>query len=127
MGVPYEFFYRLGFHPWEDLAEHRPFADKLADVVRPRGEQDASRPTDRRSTLAAGAGSGVSNWPKRGWQVTGVDMIENGPRSGAATGCSQAGVDMRLVQGDVTDLRAADIGSDFRLVLDTGHLPRPDR
>ena len=27
---------------------------------------------------------------------------------------------MRLVQGDVTDLRAADVGSDFRLVLDTG-------
>ena len=27
---------------------------------------------------------------------------------------------MRLVHGDVTELRAADVGSDFRLVLDTG-------
>jgi len=32
----------------------------------------------------------------------------------------QAGVEMRLVRGDVTDLRAAGIGSGFRLVLDTG-------
>lgn len=30
------------------------------------------------------------------------------------------GVDMRLVHGDVTALRAAGIGSGFRLVLDTG-------
>lgn len=27
---------------------------------------------------------------------------------------------MRLVEGDVTDLRAADVGSDFKLVLDSG-------
>jgi hypothetical protein len=29
-------------------------------------------------------------------------------------------VDMRLVQGDVTELRATDVGTGFRLVLDTG-------
>ncbi len=27
---------------------------------------------------------------------------------------------MRMVQGDVTDLRGADVGGDYRLVLDTG-------
>jgi hypothetical protein len=32
----------------------------------------------------------------------------------------EAGVDMRLVQGDVTELRATKIGTGFRLVLDTG-------
>jgi hypothetical protein len=32
----------------------------------------------------------------------------------------EAGVDMRLVQGDVTQLRATDVGTGFRLVLDTG-------
>ena len=31
-----------------------------------------------------------------------------------------SGVEIRLIQGDVTDLRASAIGSDFRLVLDTG-------
>jgi hypothetical protein len=32
----------------------------------------------------------------------------------------QTGVDVRLVRGDVTALRAAGVGSGFRLVLDTG-------
>lgn len=31
-----------------------------------------------------------------------------------------AGVDVRLVKGDVTALRETDVGSGFRLVLDTG-------
>jgi hypothetical protein len=32
MSVPHKLFYRLGFHPWEDLAEHPPFADELAEL-----------------------------------------------------------------------------------------------
>jgi hypothetical protein len=32
----------------------------------------------------------------------------------------ETGVQMRLLQGDVTDLRGADVGSDYRLILDTG-------
>ena len=118
MGVPYEFFYRLGFHPWEDLAEHRPFADKLAGLF---AREEAGREPPYGPALDLGCGSGV--WgvelAKRGWQVTGVDMVEKAVERGRDR-VRQAGVEMRLVQGDVTDLRAADIGSDFRLVLDTG-------
>ncbi len=118
MGVPYEFFYRLGFHPWEDLAEHRPFADKLADLF---AREEAGREPPYGPALDLGCGSGI--WgvelAKRGWQVTGVDMVEKAVERGRDR-VRQAGVEMRLVQGDVTDLRAADIGSDFRLVLDTG-------
>ncbi len=118
MGVPYEFFYRLGFHPWEDLAEHRPFADKLAGLF---AREEAGGEPPYGPALDLGCGSGV--WgvalAKRGWQVTGVDMIEKAVERGRDR-VRQAGVEMRLVQGDVTDLRAADIGSDFRLVLDTG-------
>ena len=33
MSVPYKAFYRLGFHPWEDLAEHPPFANKLSELL----------------------------------------------------------------------------------------------
>lgn len=29
----YRLAYALGFHPWEDLAEHPPFADKLLELV----------------------------------------------------------------------------------------------
>lgn len=54
-----------------------------------------------------------------GWQVTGIDIVEKALRR-AHERVRDAGVDMRLVHGDVTALRASDIGSDFRLVLDTG-------
>ena len=29
----YRLAYALGFHPWEDLADHPPFADKLLGLV----------------------------------------------------------------------------------------------
>jgi len=56
---------------------------------------------------------------KRGWQVTGVDTVERALRR-ARERVRNAGVDMRLVHGDVTALGEAGLGSDFRLVLDTG-------
>ena len=28
MGVPYKLYYRLGFHPWEDLTEHPHFRSR---------------------------------------------------------------------------------------------------
>ena len=33
MSLFYEVSYRLGFHPWEDLAAHPPFADQLLSLV----------------------------------------------------------------------------------------------
>jgi SAM-dependent methyltransferase len=112
----YGLAYAVGFHPWEDLAEHRPFADKLLELVA-REEVGASR----RSALDLGTGSGV--WgvelAKRGWNVTGVDVVEKA-LSRARERVDEAGVEMRLVHGDVTALREAGVGSGFRLILDTG-------
>jgi SAM-dependent methyltransferase len=118
MGVPYKLFYRLGFHPWEDLAEHPPFAEKLSALL---DREESGREPPYGPALDLGCGSGV--WgvklAERGWQVTGIDIVPKAlQRARERTG--ETGVDMRLVQGDVTDLEAADIGSDFRLVLDTG-------
>ncbi|MDQ3571304.1 MAG: class I SAM-dependent methyltransferase [Actinomycetota bacterium] len=71
--------------------------------------------------LDIGTGSGI--WgiamAKRGWQVTGVDLVEKA-LSRASDRVRESGVDMRLVQGDVTALREAGVDSKFRLVLDTG-------
>jgi hypothetical protein len=61
MSIPYKFFYRIGFHPWEDLAEHPPFAEKLSELL-DREESGASRLTDRRSTSDAAAVSGGCLW-----------------------------------------------------------------
>jgi methyltransferase family protein len=57
--------------------------------------------------------------PSGGWQVTGIDIVDKALRR-AHHEVTKAGVEMRLVRGDVTALRAAGIGSGFRLVLDTG-------
>jgi len=60
--------------------------------------------------------------------VTGVDMVEKALRR-ARERVDEAGVEMRLVHGDVTALRESEVGSDFRLVVDTGtfHGLRPDQ
>ena len=68
-------------------------------------------------------GTGSAVWgvqlAQRGWQVTGVDVVERALRR-AVKRAEEADVEMRLVRGDVTALRQADVGSGFRLVLDTG-------
>lgn len=118
MGVPYRLFYRLGFHPWEDLAEHPPFANKLAELFE---REESGREPPYGPALDLGCGSAV--WgvklAQRGWQVTGIDLVDKALNSGRER-VREAGVEMRLVQGDVTDLRGSDVGSGFRLILDTG-------
>lgn len=118
MSVPYKLFYRLGFHPWEDLAEHPPFAEKLSELL-DREESGSTPPYGPALDLGCGSGVWGVKLAERGWQVTGIDIVEKALQR-ARERVQEAGVDMQLVQGDVTDLEAADIGSDFRLVLDTG-------
>jgi SAM-dependent methyltransferase len=114
----YRLAYAIGFHPWEDLADHQPFAETLMELV---AREENGHGPPHGSALDLGTGSGV--WgvelAKRGWQVTGVDMVDKALRR-ARERVDEAGVDMRLVQGDVTALRQANVGSGFRLVLDTG-------
>jgi cyclopropane fatty-acyl-phospholipid synthase-like methyltransferase len=114
----YELAYKIGFHPWEDLAEHPPFAGKLLELV--AREEDGREPPYG-PALDLGCGSAV--WgvrlAKRGWHVTGVDMVEKALER-ARERVDEGGVEMRLVRGDVTALREADVGSGFRLVVDTG-------
>jgi len=68
--------------------------------------------------LDLGTGSGV--WgvqlARRGWSVTGVDMVDRALRR-ARERVEDAGVNMRLVHGDVTALRESDVGSGYRLVV----------
>ena len=114
----YRLAYAIGFHPWEDLAEHPPFADKLLELV---GREEDGREPPYGPALDLGTGSGV--WgvqlAQRGWDVTGVDIVEKALRR-ARDRAEAASVHVRLVHGDVTALRESDVGSGFRLVLDTG-------
>ena len=45
----YRLAYAVGFHPWEDLAEHPPFAGKLLELVA-REENGPGLPMAARST-----------------------------------------------------------------------------
>jgi SAM-dependent methyltransferase len=118
MGVPYKLFYRLGFHPWEDLAEHPPFAGKLAELFE-REESGRTPPYGRALDLGCGSAVWGVKLAERGWQVTGIDLVEKS-LDRARDRVREAGVEMRLVHGDVTDLSNTDVGVEFRLVLDTG-------
>jgi len=73
------------------------------------------------TALDLGTGSGI--WgiqlAERGWQVTGIDIVEKALQR-ARERVRQANMNMRLVKSDVTALRASGIGTGFRLVRDTG-------
>jgi len=114
----YRFAYSIGFHPWEDAAKDPPFAKKISEMF-----DREERGREPRYGLALDIGTGSGIWgvtlSKRGWQVTGIDIVEKALRR-ARERTEKMGVDMRFVQGDVTALEQADIGRGYRLVLDTG-------
>jgi len=114
----YRLAYAIGFHPWEELAEHPPFADKLLELV---AREEAGREPPYGPALDIGTGSGIwgAELAKRGWEVTGVDIVEKA-LSRARDRVEAERVDMRLVHADVTALRKSEVGSGYRMVLDTG-------
>ena len=118
MSAFYKIAYQVGFHPWEDLADHPPFADTLTRLIA-REEGGGGPPFGR--ALDVGSGSGV--WgvrlAQRGWDVTGVELVAKAVAR-ARKRAAAASVPMRIVRADVTRLRASGVGTGFRLILDTG-------
>ena len=114
----YRLAYAIGFHPWEDLAEHPPFAGKLLELIA-REEDGYGPPYGRALDLGTGSAVWGVRLAKRGWEVTGIDIVEKALRR-ARERVEEAGADLRLVHGDVTALKEAGVGSGFRLVVDTG-------
>jgi len=114
----YTLAYAVGFHPWEELVEHPPFASKLLELV---AREEDGREAPYGTALDIGTGSAI--WgvrlAERGWMVTGVDIVEKALRR-ARQRTAEAGVEMRIVRADVTALSEAGIGSGYRLLLDTG-------
>ena len=114
----YRFAYSIGFHPWEDAATDPPFVSKFQEMI---AREESGRTPPFGSALDLGTGSGI--WgielAKRGWQVTGIDFVEKA-LDRARERAQRSGVNVKLVNGDVTKLRNANIGTGFQLVLDTG-------
>jgi SAM-dependent methyltransferase len=114
----YRFAYSIGFHPWEDAATDPPFVETITSLFE-REEKDRDPPFGRALDIGTGSGIWGIELAKRGWTVTGVDLVQKALARARAR-ANGAGVEMSLVQGDVTALSKSDVGSGFRLILDTG-------
>jgi len=114
----YRLAYRLGFHPWEDAADEPVFTETIRRLFE-REESGREPPYGRALDVGTGSGIWGVELAQRGWQVTGVDIVDTA-LDRARTRISTAGVAMDLVRGDVTDLGGAGVGDGFRLVLDSG-------
>lgn len=124
----YKLAYKVGFHPWEDAIDDPEFVDRLTQLFE---EEETNREPPYGRALDVGTGSGI--WAvelgKRGWDVTGIDIVETALQR-ARNRVEAADVDVTLRHGDVTALREADIDTGYRLVLDTGTfhgLTKPQR
>jgi SAM-dependent methyltransferase len=117
MSLAYRILYRIGFTPWEQMAT-LPVADQIEALF---AREEAGRPPSFGAALDIGCGSGI--WAvklaARGWDVTGIDLV---PRAldRARQRARDAGVELRLVHGDATQMRAAGVGSGYRLLVDFG-------
>jgi SAM-dependent methyltransferase len=114
----WELAYRVGWHPWEDALGQAGFMRRIAALLE-REERGREPPFGLALDLGCGSGIWGIELARRGWQVTGVDLVKKALVRGEHR-VRDAGVDVRLVQGDVTELRASGVGDGYRLVLDTG-------
>ena len=118
MSLFYKVAYRLGFTPWEEASGDDETAAKVSEWF-DREESGREPPYGRALDLGCGGGLWAIELARRGWEVVGVDMVPMA-LSTARERAHEAGVEVRLLQGDVTSLRAAGVGDGFRLVWDFG-------
>ena len=118
MSLFYKVAYRLGFTPWEEASGDEETAAKVSEWF-DREESGREPPYGRALDLGCGGGLWAIELARRGWEVVGVDMVPMA-LSTARERAHEAGVEVRLLQGDVTSLRAAGVGDGFRLVWDFG-------
>lgn len=117
MNVFYKLAYRLGLTPWEEMAE-LPIAQQISTLL-DREERARTAPLGRALDLGCGSGIWTIELATRGWQVTGIDIVAKALQA-ARRRAREAGIEARLVQGDMTALQMAGVGCGFRFVLDFG-------
>lgn len=116
MSLWYRFLYQLGLTPWEADPRQGPAAEQISALL---DLEESGRQPPYGQALDLGCGTGI--WSvelaKRGWQVTGVDIVPKAVRK-ARKRAESAGVDVRFVHSDVTALGDAGLERGFRFVLD---------
>lgn len=117
MSLAYRLLYRVGFTPWEHIAD-LPDAAARISVLFDR-EQHGAAPYGRALDLGCGSGIWAVELAKRGWQVTGIDAVPKALRR-ARERAELADAEIGFVRGDVTKLGATGVGSGFQLLIDFG-------
>jgi SAM-dependent methyltransferase len=117
MSLAYKLLYGVGFTPWEKMDS--PLANKQISALFDREEAGRQPPYGRVLDLGCGSGIWGVKLAARGWQVTGVDLVPKALRR-ARERAQEADVELRLIEGDVTALGSAGVGSGFQLLLDFG-------
>lgn len=123
MSVAYALAYRLGLTPWEQAGRD---AAVQFDALLDR-EQEGPAPRGRALDIGCGTGDHAVNLARRGWDVTAVDVVQRALDTGADKAAA-AGVSVRYVRADVTDM-AAQLDGPFDFLLDVGcfHGLKPHR
>lgn len=116
--ISYKVLYKVGFTPWEGSAEQARTREQISAMF-DREEDGREPPYGPALDLGCGGGLWSIELARRGWQVTGVDIVPKALRI-ARERAQRAGVNVRFVQGDLAALRAAEVGSGYRLLLDFG-------
>lgn len=109
----YARMYRFGITPWERYGQAA--VDSIAAKL-DREESERSRPLGRALDLGCGRGQFTPELARRGWEVTGIDLVPAAVEAARARPTHGA----KYVVGDVTDLQARpDLGT-FDFFLDIG-------
>ncbi len=114
----YKAFYGIGFTFWENPRSQGRSDEQIAAMF-DREESGRQPPYGSALDLGCGTGRFSIDLARRGWQVTGVDVVPKAV-SIARQRAREAGVEVRFIEADVANLAAVDVGSDFQLVLDFG-------
>ena len=114
----YKLAFAVGFHPWEDAESCPAFFGRLTELIADV-EREVAAPLGRALDIGTGSGIWAMVLAKRGWEVTGIDIVPKAIRRAQARAAAD-GVELHLVHGDVTRLRDAGVTHGHRLVLDTG-------
>lgn len=118
VSVAYRILYQLGITPWEQIT-HQPDATVRFRALYEREEAEREPPYGPMLDLGCGSGFWAVELAKRGWQVTGVDIVPKALRR-ARERAHETGVELRLVEGDVMKLHAAGVGTGYSFLLDLG-------
>ena len=118
VSVAYRILYQVGFTPWEQVTRLPDVMERFRGLFE-REEAGHEPPYGPALDLGCGSGFWAVELARRGWRVTGIDAVPKALRR-ARERAGEAGVELRLVEGDVTKLRATGVGSGFPFLLDLG-------